>query len=303
MIFEIIIDGSIKDTIPTFSMQPINNKALLSIINDFENGSWRYNIFQNYVWDNIAETCLNFQERDSLVNHSLLSAAAKKLRLTDSADAPGEGSELAEILLYALMKDHYHALPVVPKIFYKQNSQDYAKGSDSVHIVLEGGDKFSLWFGEAKFYNSIDNTRLGIIVDSVYNSLRTDKLKKELSIISGVSDLSLLITDVQLLKSIRNSLSYTNSIDNIKKLIHVPILLLYECEITAKETEMSEKYKNKLREYHIDRAKAYFEKQIEKLSSIHKYSEINFHFILFPVPEKKKIVDRFIDLVGIYRGE
>ncbi len=34
--------------------------------------------------------------------------------------------------------------------------------------------------------------------------------------------------------------------------------------------------------------------QINKLSSVHKYSEINFHLILFPVPDKTKIVNWFI---------
>ena len=38
----------------------------------------------------------------------------------------------------------------------------------------------------------------------------------------------------------------------------------------------------------------FFKKQINKLSSVHKYSEINFHLILFPVPDKTKIVNWFI---------
>ncbi|MGY8685369.1 Hachiman antiphage defense system protein HamA [Bradyrhizobium sp. UFLA05-153] len=70
---------------------------------------------------------------------------------------------------------HY---PVVTKIFYKQNDQDNAKGADSVHIVVNGDD-FTLWFGEAKFYNSIADARLDAVVTSVLNSLSTDKLKKE----------------------------------------------------------------------------------------------------------------------------
>lgn len=65
------------------------------------------------------------------------------------------------------MKDHYSALPIVPKIFYKQNKKDEAKGSDSVHIVIESRDSFSLWFGESKFYNSIENARLDKIISSV----------------------------------------------------------------------------------------------------------------------------------------
>ena len=45
---------------------------------------------------------------------------------------------------------------------------------------------------------------------------------------------------------------------------------------------------------HRDRAHSFFKKQINKLSSVHKYSEINFHLILFPVPDKTKIVNWFI---------
>ena len=52
------------------------------------------------------------------------------------------------------MKHHYGALSAVPKIFYKQNVQDNAKGADSVHIVLNNND-FSIWFGEAKFYPNL----------------------------------------------------------------------------------------------------------------------------------------------------
>jgi hypothetical protein len=33
-------------------------KNILSLVNDFENGNWRYDKFQNYIWDNIAETAL-----------------------------------------------------------------------------------------------------------------------------------------------------------------------------------------------------------------------------------------------------
>ena len=54
------------------------------------------------------------------------------------------------------MKDYYNALPVVPKIFYKQNRNDNAKGADSVHLVLtDDMSDFSVWFGEAKFYKSL----------------------------------------------------------------------------------------------------------------------------------------------------
>lgn len=180
MIFEVLVH--------VYQDTPKKN-VLLSLINGFEDGQWRYSRFHNYIWDNIAQTSLTAKERASLVNHSLMAAAAQNLRLVDTSDGIGEGSELAEIVLYGIMKDYYKAISAVPKIFYKQNSQDNAKGSDSVHIVLHGNNDFSLWIGEAKFYNSIENARLSQVIKSVGNALETDKLRKENSIITNLSEL------------------------------------------------------------------------------------------------------------------
>lgn len=197
--FDILIDDLFLNMCQDKTLSPLDNKYVLSLVNDFEDGSWRYSKFQNFIWDNIAETSLSKKERDKLVckSHSTLIAAAKNLRLTD-ADEMGSGSELAEIVLYGIMKYYYHALPVVPKIFYKQNSQDNAKGADSVHIVIEDDKDFSLWFGEAKFYNNIEDARLNAIVESVSNSLQTDKLKKENSVITNILDIDLLIDNDEL---------------------------------------------------------------------------------------------------------
>jgi len=302
LVFDILIDESFSTINTDSSLRPVKNKMVLSIINDFEDGSWRYKKFQSFIWDNIAETALSYQERESLLNHSLLTAAAQNLRLTDKNDKIGNGSELAEIVLYGIMKYHYNALPVVPKIFYKQNAQDNAKGADSVHIVLEDNGDFSIWFGEAKFYNSIDDSRLDTIIQSVENSLKTNKLKKENSIITNVADIDYLINDVSLVENIKKALSPSNSIDNLKPKLHIPILLLHECKTTQNTTSLTPKYKNQILGFHKERAQAYFSEQISKISnSIHRYSEVKFHIILFPVPDKKNIVNKFLKTVKFYK--
>lgn len=304
--FEILIDESFTNVNTDTSLTPTDNKKLLSIINDFEDGEWRYRKFQEFIWDNIAETALSSKERKSLIDkpQSSLIEAAKKLRLTDaSKDDKGQGSELAEIVLYGIMKHHYKALPVVPKIFYKQNAQDFAKGSDSVHIVLEGDDDFSIWFGEAKFYNNIEDVRLDVIVKSVKNSLQTEKLKKENSIITNVCDIdNLEITD-KLKKDIKDLLSTRESIDNLKPKLNIPILLLHECEITQKQTTLTDEYKEEVKAFHLERAQSYFKKQLAEIAALHMYSQIKFHIILFPVPEKETIVKKFIENVGHYKKQ
>jgi hypothetical protein len=306
LIFEVLFDDTFMSFNDDKSISPEINKLFISTINDFEDGAWRYKKFQNFIWDNIAETALSAAERASLADqsHSSLAAAAKSLRLTDAAaNDNGRGSELAEIVLYAIMKHHYGALPVVPKIFYKQNSQDNAKGADSVHITITTSG-FCIWFGEAKFYNDIKDARLNQIVESVADTLRTDKLKKENSIITNVRDLDTFPIDGVLRDQIKNLLKNQETIDKLKPHLHIPILLLHECTITQGATALTDEYKKEIIAFHKDRAKSYFKKQVEGLSEkIALYPEIHFHLILFPIPNKKQIVDTFLSNVAFYKTQ
>lgn len=305
MKFEIIINEIFDNIKLDDSLNPTDNKSVLGIINDFENGEWRYEKFQKFVWNNIKETALSHSERKALLEDgegSILAESAKKLRLIESVDAIGRGSEIAEIILYGIMKNHYSALPIVPKIFYKQNLKDEAKGSDSVHIVIDSEDTFSLWFGESKFYNSIENTRLDKIIDSVKDSISLEKIKKENSIITNLSDLNEFDKISENLKSkIKTCLSQDESIDKIKPILNIPILLLYECENTKSCKSLTTQYKKEIIEFHKDRATQYFKKQINKCADVHLYEKINFHLILFPVADKDKIIDKFIQIAKAYR--
>ncbi|EFN7850057.1 DUF1837 domain-containing protein, partial [Escherichia coli] len=231
MDFDILIDQSLSSFVTGSGHSNISNNSLLSIINDFEDGSWRYQKFHRFIWDNILQTALSNQEREALIDgpYTSLALASKNLRLTDSDQDISKGSELAEIFLYGIMRHHFKALPVVPKIFYKQNSQDNAKGADSVHVVIVDNNNFSLWFGEAKFYNSIEDGRFDTIITSVKNSITTEKLRKENSIILNTQDLYDLVQDETLKLKISNSLSSNNSMDNIKPLLNIPIFILHEC--------------------------------------------------------------------------
>lgn len=301
--FEILVDDTLAAITSVSQLTGLINKSVLSLINDFEDKEWRYPKFQSYLWDNIAQTALSERERSALVDqsHSSLIAAAQNLRLTDK-DEVGQGSEIAEVFLYGVMRHRFGALPVVPKIFYKQNVQDNAKGADSVHIVVNGDD-FTLWFGEAKFYTSIADARLDSVVTSVMNSLSTDKLKKENAIITSVSDLDSLPVAGDLRERIKAALDNRESIDSLKPKIHIPILLLHECATTADAKELSENYRAEISAFHKSRAEAYFSKQIARSDSIHKYDDLHFHIILFPVPKKKKIVDAFVKAVAFYKGQ
>lgn len=299
--FQVIIDCPFKDITKESTLTPIDNKYSLCMVNDFEDGKWNLEAFHDFIWDNIAQTALNKEEREALGGRpsTLLKLAAKNLRITDKDVS---GGEIAEILLYSIMKHHYNALPVVPKIYYKQNANDFAKGADSVHIVIEDEENFSFWLGEAKFYNKLENARLNTVVESVHDTLMSDKIKKENSIILGIKDLNELEIPEILLDKIKCLLDKDTSLDKLKPHLHVPILLLHECEITSKAKLKNKQYLDSIKEQYADRATSYFKKQIEKCQyDIFMYSDICFHLMLIPVPNKEEIVNMFVNRAKAFR--
>lgn len=308
MQFDIVIDHALATAITAGNGHPTaidERKRILAFVNDFEDKRWRHSHFNDFIWNNIAETALSARERASLANSAFtgLRRSAMNLRLTDSASDPGRGSEIAEIALYAVMKHHFGALPVVPKIFHKQNKNDYAKGADSVHIVIaKSGDDFTLWFGESKFYKDIKDARLDKVVESVSEMLTTDKIKKENSIIVGLTDLDELLTSKDLREKIHAALDASRSIDKLKSILHVPILLLHECPITASATDLDAGYLEALKSQLNDRATEYFNRQSAKLSAMPGYEKISFHLIVFPVPSKAEIVKSFISTANALKG-
>ena len=275
------------------------NDFLLSVVNGFEDGKWREDLFRQFVMNNIAQTGLSAEERENICTvdpYTQITRSIKNLRLVDSEN--GQGSEIAEIVLYGIMRYHYHALPVVPKIFYKQNSNDNAKGADSVHVVIdEDNMDFTLWFGEAKFFNDITDDRLYNPISSVFEMLSTEKIKKENSIITNIKDLEYVIDNPDIRKKVKEILCHDASIDEVKKRLHIPIMLLHECNITQGATELSHEYLEKIKQYHLNRAERFFmsHNNKQKKVGIYGFENITFHLILFPVPNKEKIVNWFVE--------
>lgn len=297
--FEVIID----DTLYNLTTQGNDKDNILSAINDFQDGDWWYEKFNDYIFDNIVLTALSAAERSKIPNSSFsqMKKACRNLRLSTSDKDNGRGSEIAEILLYAFMKEHYNALPVIPKIFDKQNPKMYAFGADGVHIVLDEDD-FSIWYGEAKFYEKIDLPQLKKIANSVHNSLETAKIRKENSLVTDLRDLEELLKNDSRKDNILLLLDDKTSIDKLKPHLHIPIMILYECELTAKQHELTDDYKNRLKSIQMENAKSYFAIQDDLCKdNIFKYSDITFHLIYFPVPNKDKVVNIFTSYAEVLR--
>jgi hypothetical protein len=318
--FNLLYDDALKSFCPEIDFDIIDGREVLSIANEFSDNKWQYQKFQNFIFNNIAQTALSKRERDNLIDNSYgsLIESAKKLRLTDkkvkkkkvATDTPEtEGSELAEIILYGIMNHHYKALPVVPKIFNKQNSSDNAKGADSVHIVLDNNDDFTIWYGEAKFYSSIADLRLYEIVNSVLNIFSDSAFNTENRILSNSNDLKeFLVNKGDLYNKIIEILDADSPIDYIKAKLNIPILLLHVCDITANQKENTEEYIEKILNFQRERAISFYQKLYNKATKnsnktkpIINFDKIKFHFIFFPVPDKASIISSFLSEVEHFK--
>ena len=105
--FDILVDDCfVNFNTKKQEINPDHNDRLLSVANGFEDGSWRYRQFKEFVFSNIAETALSAQEREKLIDNDYgrLIEAAKHLRLVDK-EQNGKGSEIAEIILYGILVD------------------------------------------------------------------------------------------------------------------------------------------------------------------------------------------------------
>ncbi len=276
--FEICLDSVVDDSCSRF---------LLSLINDYEEGEWNFDKFNNYIMNTLAETALSKKEREALREepYSLIKQSIANLNQKEG--------EVGEIFLYGIMKKYYDALPIVPKIFYKQNINDNAKGADSVHLTIEN-QECHLWLGESKFYTDITDA-ISKATKSIKDLLVKDKLNKEKSIITNINDLELYMEDKkdevseENINKIKKILRQETSIDELKNILHIPISIIYQCEITKQYNELSEEYKQEIAKFHQEKAKHAITKITNELNTVHKVEKIKFHIILFPVPDKEKI--------------
>ena len=54
--FTILLDEDFENINSQEGLVPIQNKKVRSLINDYEDGTWRYTKFQDFIWDNVVET-------------------------------------------------------------------------------------------------------------------------------------------------------------------------------------------------------------------------------------------------------
>ena len=302
--FDILLDIKLMDIYPKNFEYDIKYSSLLGLSNKYIDGEWSIKQFCNFFKDKIVLSALSTEEVELISDSPATSLEnafenLRKVKAKDNSEGKITDGEVGEIFLYGIMREYYQATVLVPKIFYKQNTNDTVKGGDSVHITLSNNE-VGVWFGESKFYSDI-NRAIDDSVKSISNFLK-NKINKEISI----SYDSLRLENIKKMliekssKELYNKLKDLLQKDNIDKL--KPILILYECDITKSSKSQEELIKSDINDIFKEKSFILLKKQITKLkeNNIFNYESIKFHIILFPCIDKDKIMDNINDMAKNY---
>ncbi|MEJ0034835.1 MAG: DUF1837 domain-containing protein [Gammaproteobacteria bacterium] len=203
----------------------------------YERKVWRLEQLADHVMDWLPEFALTAAECAKFGHQNatrLLRLAANRVYQSEKFRNRGE---FGELFLHIAIRQVFDSLPAVSKIFYKSAVNETVKGFDAVHVVGPPDD-LELWLGEAKFYSDFARAVRDVVAE-LHRHLETDYLRDEFALIVNKIDDSWPHAPV-----LRRLLQPEVSLDEVFKRVCIPILLTYDSECVAGNTQCDSAYEN-----------------------------------------------------------
>lgn len=186
--------------------------------------------------------------------------------------------EFGELILHLLLRDFFETIPLISKIYFKDNYGSTVHGFDAVHIQPSSN---TLWLGESKLYS--DGKRgIAELINDLTAHFKRDYLNEEFSIISKKLEGANYLDDVNYWNNLLNS--KTKLKDQLNK-IRIPLLCTYTDSIFTNYNEECSDFLNEL-EIQLNNLNNYFKKNNNH--PLNKNLEVI--LILFPVKSKYDLV-------------
>jgi hypothetical protein len=247
-----------------------------SICAGFEEGEWRVDALAKCLFDSLPDFCLRYSEYSGINFENAfarLVSAAKKIYQTDKYKNRGE---FGELLLHVALKQLAGTVPAISKLYFKDSSNHTVKGFDAVHVV-PGERGLQLWLGEVKFYQDIYGAIKDVCEELELHFGRTYLRNEFLFVGSKIDDVW------PHAKALRALLDENKSLDEIFDVVVCPVLLTYDSPTTAAHTKNTQAYLDALR-LEVERHYASFQAK-------NKLTKVEVRLILFPLQEKRRLVD------------
>ncbi|MBI1184861.1 DUF1837 domain-containing protein [bacterium] len=130
-----------------------NSKLNLHILK-IENNQFCYEELIDHLGENMIPFALSRKEILDLKNSGKIFGLVKKASRKFREHSVNDG-EAGELLLFSFLEAHLKAPKILTKLEIKLSSNDYAKGSDGIHLLELSPKNYQLIFGESKLEQSL----------------------------------------------------------------------------------------------------------------------------------------------------
>ncbi len=222
--------------------------------------------------------------------------------------------EFGELILHTILRDYFHTVPMLSKIYFKDTDGTTVHGFDSVHIGSDLNDeaKCSLYFGESKIYNrksgKAGENGIDDLIQDVKNHLKIDFLKRECAIISKKKDSFTDIDDYVDLNTkseyesfintknewygfLANVTNGKNKLSDLLSSVTIPLICTYQSSVfldnkTDSHDTFKVEYEAEVRALH-GRFTAKLKPVLDEMKIP---ASLNVLLILLPIPSKKDLI-------------
>jgi hypothetical protein len=243
----------------------------------YECAQWRYEAFSDYIFRWLVEFATPFSDLKQIDHANCLDVVKRAAEAVYTTDNYKRRGEFGELILHAILRELFDTEPIANKFFYKSSVNDTVKGFDSVHARVAEDGSLELWFGEVKFYNNYSQA-VKAVVGEIVEHVSSDKLREEFVCVGNIVD-----RNWEHAEEVLRLFSPNTSLDDVFKVICIPVLLTYESAVVQSAREISDQFLALLRG-ELTRNHAFFR---EKLPSI----PIKVLLILLPLDNKRRLVE------------
>ena len=241
----------------------------------FENRLWRKEQLVNFLFEYLPEFALTHTEFHSLNGENAVAKIRQVVGNIYQTKKFENRGEFGELLLHAIIRETYHTIPAISKIYYKDGPNDTVKGFDAVHVV-DTSNTLELWLGEVKFYNNISSA-ISDVVDELRLHIGVRYVRDEFVAITNKIDNAWPHADK--LKALLNP---NTSLDDVFSNTCIPVLLTYDSAVLAKHNQKCQEYIDEI----SDEFTKFHKRFCDRLGDF----PLTIHLFLMPLNTKKELM-------------
>lgn len=218
-------------------------------------------------------------------------------KLSDTEARLKSTGEVGELLLHIILRNFFHTVPLLQKIYIKHNKNDPVKGIDIVHAI-EKNNELNVIFGEAKLYKNPSDAITDLLKD-VKSHYNNDFMADEfITIGDNPVETNLLSQDLsnkyktlyykldQISHAFLEHPNIPHKINDFFNSVSIVLFCAFKSNVFEKYNDMTSEFISEM-ENELDKL---FEQYDKKKST----SDGDIIFVLFPLLDHDILINKFL---------